>query len=38
MSASGAITHKDSLGNKGRTGAGDVQVMSAGTGRHPRRI
>jgi quercetin 2,3-dioxygenase len=29
---SGAITHEDSLGNKGRTGAGDVQVMSAGTG------
>jgi redox-sensitive bicupin YhaK (pirin superfamily) len=29
---SGAITHKDSMGNKGRTGAGDVQVMSAGTG------
>ena len=29
---SGAITHKDSLGNSGRTGAGDVQVMSAGTG------
>ncbi|MBO9499654.1 MAG: pirin family protein [Novosphingobium sp.] len=28
----GAITHKDSLGNTGRTGAGDVQVMSAGTG------
>jgi quercetin 2,3-dioxygenase len=28
----GAITHQDSLGNKGRTGAGDVQVMSAGTG------
>lgn len=28
----GAITHKDSLGNVGRTGAGDVQVMSAGTG------
>jgi len=28
----GAITHKDSLGNIGRTGAGDVQVMSAGTG------
>ena len=28
----GAITHKDSLGNKGRTEAGDVQVMSAGTG------
>ena len=29
---SGAITHKDSLGNQGRTAAGDVQVMSAGTG------
>ncbi len=29
---SGAITHQDSLGNKGRTAAGDVQVMSAGTG------
>lgn len=28
----GAITHKDSLGNHGRTVAGDVQVMSAGTG------
>lgn len=28
----GAITHTDSLGNKGRTEAGDVQVMSAGTG------
>lgn len=28
----GAITHKDSLGNQGRTTAGDVQVMSAGTG------
>ena len=28
----GAITHKDSLGNTGRTEAGDVQVMSAGTG------
>ncbi len=28
----GAITHKDSLGNAGRTEAGDVQVMSAGTG------
>ena len=25
----GAITHEDSLGNKGRTVAGDVQVMSA---------
>ena len=29
---SGAITHQDSLGNQGRTAAGDVQVMSAGTG------
>ncbi len=29
---SGAITHKDSLGNHGRTTAGDVQVMSAGAG------
>lgn len=28
----GAITHEDSMGNKGRTEAGDVQVMSAGTG------
>jgi redox-sensitive bicupin YhaK (pirin superfamily) len=28
----GAITHRDSLGNVGRTEAGDVQVMSAGTG------
>ena len=28
----GAITHEDSMGNRGRTGAGDVQVMSAGTG------
>ena len=28
----GAITHTDHLGNKGRTAAGDVQVMSAGTG------
>lgn len=28
----GAITHRDSLGNTGRTEAGDVQVMSAGTG------
>ena len=28
----GAITHEDSLGNKGRTEAGDVQVMSAGAG------
>ena len=29
---SGAITHEDSMGNRGRTAAGDVQVMSAGTG------
>ncbi len=29
---SGAITHRDSLDNAGRTAAGDVQVMSAGTG------
>ena len=28
----GAITHEDSMGNKGRTEAGDVQVMSAGKG------
>jgi quercetin 2,3-dioxygenase len=28
----GAITHQDSLGNKGRTEAGDVQVMHAGSG------
>ena len=28
----GAITPEDSMGNRGRTGAGDVQVMSAGTG------
>jgi redox-sensitive bicupin YhaK (pirin superfamily) len=28
----GAITHQDSMGNHGRTEAGDVQVMSAGTG------
>ncbi len=27
----GAITHRDSMGNEGRTEAGDVQVMSAGT-------
>ena len=30
----GAITHADSLGNEGRTEAGDVQVMSAGSGIH----
>ena len=29
---SGAISHRDSLGNSGRTVAGDVQVMSAGAG------
>jgi hypothetical protein len=28
----GAVTHEDSAGNVGRTAAGDVQVMSAGTG------
>jgi redox-sensitive bicupin YhaK (pirin superfamily) len=28
----GAITHQDNLGNRGRTEAGDVQVMSAGAG------
>jgi redox-sensitive bicupin YhaK (pirin superfamily) len=29
---SGAITHQDNMGNQGRTEAGDVQVMSAGSG------
>lgn len=29
---SGAITHQDSMGNKGITEQGEVQVMSAGTG------
>jgi len=29
---SGAITHQDSVGNKGVTKAGEIQVMSAGTG------
>lgn len=28
----GAITHQDNLGNRGRTEAGDMQVMSAGAG------
>jgi redox-sensitive bicupin YhaK (pirin superfamily) len=28
----GVVTHEDSAGNIGRTAAGDVQVMSAGTG------
>jgi len=28
----GAITHRDNFGNEGRTEAGDVQVMHAGTG------
>jgi len=28
----GAVTHQDSLGNRGVTHAGQVQVMSAGTG------
>lgn len=29
---SGAVTHEDTLGNVGRTEAGDVQVMTAGRG------
>ncbi len=29
---SGEVTHEDSMGNKGLVKAGDVQVMSAGTG------
>ena len=29
---SGAITHEDTIGSRGTTVAGDVQVMSAGTG------
>jgi quercetin 2,3-dioxygenase len=34
----GAVTHHDSLGNVGRTTAGDVQAMTAGTGiRHSER-
>jgi quercetin 2,3-dioxygenase len=28
----GELEHKDSMGNTGRVGAGEVQVMSAGTG------
>jgi quercetin 2,3-dioxygenase len=28
----GTLTHRDSLGNEGKTKTGDVQVMSAGTG------
>jgi hypothetical protein len=28
----GAITHRDNMGNEGRTEAGDVQVMTAGRG------
>jgi redox-sensitive bicupin YhaK (pirin superfamily) len=28
----GVVSHKDSLGNRGQTKAGDVQIMSAGTG------
>jgi redox-sensitive bicupin YhaK (pirin superfamily) len=28
----GAVTHRDSMGNSGRTETGDVQVMSAGSG------
>lgn len=34
----GTVTHRDSAGGQGRTEAGDVQVMSAGTGiRHEER-
>src|SRR5882757_4049841 len=34
----GTVTHRDSMGNVGRTAAGDVQAMSAGTGiRHSER-
>jgi hypothetical protein len=34
----GVVTHKDNLGNSGQIKAGDVQVMSAGTGiRHSER-
>ncbi len=29
---SGVLTHEDSLGNSGRTSAGSIQVMSAGSG------
>ena len=29
---SGAVTHEDSMGNKGEVGAEEVQAMSAGTG------
>lgn len=28
----GAVTHEDSMGNRGKVAAGEVQVMSAGTG------
>jgi quercetin 2,3-dioxygenase len=28
----GAVTHKDSLGNEGRTEAGNIHVISAGAG------
>ncbi len=28
----GAISHEDSLGNKGMTRSGEIQIMSAGTG------
>jgi hypothetical protein len=35
---SGAITHTDNQGNKGRTVAGDIQVMSAGHRRYSVRI
>ena len=28
----GAITHQDNMGNKGVTRAGEIQIMSAGSG------
>jgi len=35
----GTVTHRDDQGNLGKTHAGDVQVMSAGTGiRHSERM
>ena len=34
----GVISHKDSLGNKGKTRTGEIQIMSAGTGLRIRNI